>query len=120
MRASLIGVIVLLLLAGGSTAPALAVAPGSIGGCFSIRAGGNIDPCGTGASFACSDNAGWINFAPTVDGLTSVAGGVTVTDTAITGFAWGENIGWINLNPAPCGGVVNDRHGNLSGFAWGE
>jgi len=71
---------------------------------------GNIDPAN---KFAYGENIGWINFDP------SQGGGVTVTDSTITGKAWGENIGWINLSPAT-GGVANDGAGNLSGYAWGE
>jgi len=74
---------------------------------------GNIDPGGAGEKFVYGENAGWINFNP------SLGQGVTVTETGLTGFAWGENIGWIKLNPA-AGGVVNDGQGNLSGFAWSE
>ena len=64
-------------------------------------------------SYAWSENAGWINFAP------SSGGGVTVTDTALSGFAWSENLGWINFAPTS-GGVMNNGAGQLSGFAWSE
>ena len=74
---------------------------------------GNIDPDKDGSQYAYGENVGWINFEP------SQGGGVTVTDSAVTGKAWGENIGWINLSPAT-GGVANDGVGNLSGYAWGE
>ena len=69
----------------------------------------NIQP----NAFAWSENAGWINFAPTA------GPGITVTDTAVTGFAWSENLGWINFVPFGAG-VANDGHGNLYGYAWGE
>jgi hypothetical protein len=65
-------------------------------------------------SLAWGENIGWINFSP------SQGPGVTVTDSAITGYACGENIGWINFSPAISSGVVNDGSGNLSGYAWGE
>jgi hypothetical protein len=71
---------------------------------------GNIDP---NNNFAYGENVGWINFAP------SEGTGVTVTNSAVTGYAWGENIGWVNLSPGD-GGVVNDTNGNLSGYAWSE
>ncbi len=55
-------------------------------------------------------------------------GGVTVTDTELTGYVWGNMVGWISLN---CGNVscttqngnfkvLNDGQGNLSGNAWGQ
>lgn len=74
---------------------------------------GNIDPNVTGAHLAYGENVGWINLRA------SRGPGITVTDTAVTGFAWSENIGWINLNPAN-GGVTNDGAGTLAGYAWSE
>ncbi len=80
---------------------------------FSATASGeNIDPDNDGSQYAWGENVGWINMEPSW-------GGVTVSDSALTGMAWGENIGWINLSPAN-GGVLNDGNGNLSGYAWGE
>lgn len=73
----------------------------------------NIDPNNDNSQFAWGENVGWINFEP------SSGSGITVTDTAVTGYAWGENIGWINLSPGS-GGVANDGTGNLSGYAWAE
>lgn len=70
---------------------------------------GNIQP----NAFAWSENAGWINFAPTA------GPGVSVGDTALTGFAWAENFGWISFAPV-AGGVANDGSGRLYGYAWGE
>jgi hypothetical protein len=64
-------------------------------------------------SYAWSENAGWVNFAPTS------GPGVTVADNAVTGFAWSENLGWINFAPI-AGGVANDGTGKLYGYAWGE
>src|SRR3990172_2330538 len=82
---------------------------------------GNIDPGSDGSAYAWGENIGWINLNP------SYGGGVTVTDSALSGFAWGENIGWVSfscLSTSTCGtvnyGVVNDGAGNLSGYAWGE
>src|SRR5687768_10038765 len=63
--------------------------------------------------FAYAENVGWLNFEP------AHATGVTVTNTAVTGYAYGENIGWINFAPT-FGGVANDGTGQLSGYAWGE
>ncbi len=62
--------------------------------------------------YAWSDQVGYINFAPT-------NGGITVTDSALSGYAWSENTGYINFAPNQ-GGVLNDGNGNLSGSAWGE
>jgi hypothetical protein len=52
-----------------------------------VEAAGNIDSVN---KWACSTNAGWINFNPT-------HGGVTVCADHLEGYAWGENIGWIRL-----------------------
>ncbi len=47
---------------------------------------------GTLSGYAWSENAGWINFAPS-------GGGVTVgTSGDLKGYAWGENLGWISFN----------------------
>jgi len=72
------------------------------------QASGNIDA----ASFAWSENGGWINFAP------NAGPGVTVGDGGLTGYAWTENFGWISL--APLAGGVSNQFGKLSGYAWGE
>ena len=66
--------------------------------------------------YAWSDRIGWINFAPT-DGADYV--GLSITDSAVTGFAWSRDHGWINFNPASSGqGVTNTPEGVLGGFAW--
>jgi len=70
---------------------------------------GNVQP----DSYAWSESAGWINFAP------SSGPGVTVSDTAVTGTAWAENLGWVVFSPN-VGGVSNDGAGKLAGFAWLE
>ncbi|MDD4412743.1 MAG: hypothetical protein PHR00_03815 [Patescibacteria group bacterium] len=62
--------------------------------------------------YAWGDKLGWINFNPE-------GGGVTVSNTLLSGYAWSANYGWINLSPSNAG-VVNDGHGNLSGSAWSE
>jgi hypothetical protein len=66
------------------------------------------------SSYAWSENAGWVNFAP------NAGPGVTVSASTVTGYAWSENFGWINLSPVGGGGVVNNGGGTLSGYAWGE
>jgi len=68
---------------------------------------GTID---TTYKYAWSNVGGWVNFGAT-------NGGITITDTALTGYAWSANDGWINLAPTQSG-VTNDGAGNLSGFAW--
>jgi len=75
----------------------------------------NIDPQEDNSQYAYGENVGWLNTEPGGNG----GPGVTVTDTAVTGYMWGENIGWINLSPTH-GGVANDGAGTLSGYAWGE
>jgi len=83
------------------------------------RAGGNIDPA---HSFAWSENAGWINFAPS---------NAVVTVTAyqgLSGYAWAENIGWIKLAAvgSTYANTTKDNWGvklvgsALQGFAWSE
>lgn len=59
---------------------------------FFVFAGAAKAADGTLSGYAWSENAGWINFAPS-------GGGVTV-DTAgnLKGYAWGENLGWISFN----------------------
>jgi len=64
-------------------------------------------------SYAWSENAGWINFAP------NAGPGVTVSSTGIAGYAWAENLGWINFGPFP-NGVTNNGTGTLGGYAWSE
>lgn len=65
-----------------------------------------------GDQYAWGENVGWINFG-------TEHGGVTVTDSAVTGHAWDTIYGWINLAPQN-GGVLNDGAGNLSGQAWSQ
>jgi len=61
--------------------------------------------------YAWGENLGWINFAPSYAGL-------TITDTAITGYVW-SSLGWINFNPTNSGqGVSNTTEGVLGGSAW--
>ncbi len=67
------------------------------------------------SSYAWGENIGWVNFAPPAG-----SGGITVSDTTVTGFAWSENFGWINFGPMASGGVANTTSGVLSGFAWAE
>jgi hypothetical protein len=60
--------------------------------------------------YAWSNVGGYVNFAPT-------NGGLTITDSAITGYAWSANTGWLNFS-ASQSHVTNDGAGNLGGFAW--
>lgn len=60
--------------------------------------------------YAWGENLGWINFKPD-------AGGLTITDTGISGYVWSATQGWINFSPANSG-VSNACNGQLSGFAW--
>lgn len=60
--------------------------------------------------YAWGTVAGYVNFAPT-------NGGLTITDSAITGYAWGANTGWLNFS-ATNGGVTNTAAGVLGGYAW--
>lgn len=64
----------------------------------------------SGSPYAWGENLGWINFRPT-------NGGLSITDTAITGYAWSQNSGWINFSPQG-GGVTNTPEGHLGGHAW--
>ena len=73
-----------------------------------------VDPDGDGRKFAYGEAVDWINFNPGFDS------GVTVTETAVTGYAWCDTAGWINLSPESHGGVTHDGEGNLSGWAWSE
>lgn len=73
------------------------------------KAAENIDSV---LKYAWGDKLGWINFNPE-------GGGVTVSNTLLSGYAWSANYGWLNLSPSSAG-VVNDGHGNLSGQAWSE
>ncbi len=62
--------------------------------------------------YAWGSVAGYVNFAP-------AHGGLTVTDTGITGYAWAQSTGWINFHPFTSG-VTNNGNGTLGGFAWDE
>lgn len=73
------------------------------------KAAENIDSV---LKYAWGDKLGWINFNPE-------GGGVTVSNTLLSGYAWSANYGWLNLSSSNAG-VVNDGHGNLSGSAWSE
>ncbi|MFA5745089.1 MAG: hypothetical protein WC887_02650 [Candidatus Paceibacterota bacterium] len=68
---------------------------------------GTID---TTHKYAFSNVGGYVNFAPD-------KGGLTITDSAITGYAWSANTGWINFDTTQSG-VTNDGEGTLGGFAW--
>lgn len=60
--------------------------------------------------YGWSNAGGFVNFAPT-------NGGLTITDSTITGYVWAANTGWINFDTAQSG-VTNNGEGTLAGFAW--
>lgn len=68
------------------------------------------------SGYAWSENAGWINFAPS-------GGGVSLDNTTgeLKGYAWGENIGWLSFNcldASSC--ATSDYRVNISsGFSMG-
>jgi hypothetical protein len=63
--------------------------------------------------YAWGENLGWVNMKPDT-------GGLTITDTAITGYAWSSVGGWLNFSPTNSGQgvIVNPTTGALSGSAW--
>ena len=64
---------------------------------------GNID---TNNAFAWSENAGWINLAPT-------NGSVTLKAAGLSGYAWAENVGWIKM------AAVDSTYANTTTNDWG-
>lgn len=85
--------------------------------------GAGVDPGNTGARYAWAENAGWLNFKPSI----AAAQQPNVDDFQLTGYVWAENLGWINLsctNSGACGGVnhgvTNNGLGQLKGYAWSE
>jgi hypothetical protein len=76
---------------------------------FASSTNGTID---SSYKYAWGDKLGWVNFGAT-------NGGVSVTDSVVTGYAWSDVLGWINLAPSNSG-VINDAEGDLSGYAWNE
>lgn len=76
---------------------------------YASQTSGTIDST---YKYAWGTVAGWINFSPT-------NGGLTITDSLITGYAWGANTGWINFAAAQSH-VTNDSSGTLGGFAWDQ
>lgn len=85
-----------------------------------VSVAGYISPA---ASYAWSENTGWVNFRPTY-------GGAVVSATHLSGYVWQENTGWLKLGSDGGGpypnttatnwGVNRDPAGNLSGYAWSE
>lgn len=78
--------------------------------------------------YAWSENAGWLNAAPTNSEVT-----VHYYEGAngwLSGYAWGENVGWIVMGSSGGGPYANTASNNwgvnlaangaLSGYAWGE
>lgn len=81
-------------------------------GCLPIYALAMTGSIESGSVYAWGDKLSWVNFKPT-------QGGITITDTALTGYAWSQNAGWINF--APIGsGVTNTTSGQLGGYAWSQ
>ena len=86
--------------------------------------GTGIDPADR---HAWSENAGWVNAAPTNGGLIVRFDG---TSGYLSGYAWSENLGWIKFGgnvPGPYGndtaahwGVNIGSDGRLAGYAWAE
>ena len=82
----------------------------------------NFLPGATSTIEFSDGNFGKVNLAPT-------NGGVTVSQTEMSGYAWGENVGWINFGPFvlnnvndPSGVTINCSGGvgTASGYAWGQ
>ena len=83
----------------------------------------NIDPDNNGSQYAYSEVFGWIDFE--LDGDDEV--GMEVTDDFVLGCFLTQNGSLVHLSCYNtdyfydidiC--VMNDGHGNLSGYAWGE
>ncbi len=70
------------------------------------------------SKYAWGENMGWINFAPSNNGVYS---GLVVSDSSVSGYAWSGLYGWINFSPTNSGqGVKNTKNGTLTGYAWSE
>lgn len=92
------------------------------GGWCRLEAAMEIDPTNR---YAWSQNAGWVNFAPSNGGAQVHFAGA---NGYLGGHAWAPNIGWVKLgadavgpygnNSATNWGVNLNAEGNLSGFAW--
>lgn len=73
------------------------------------------------ASFAWSENAGWITFFPTHNK-------VSLSQEGLSGYAWAENVGWIKLaaDGTTYENTTQDNWGvkrvgrDLQGYAWSE
>jgi hypothetical protein len=90
---------------------------------FSPGEAETIDPSATGARFAYSENAGWVNAEPLGNG----GPGMHISSGPVSGWLWSESLGWISLSCVNTGscpqvpyGVTNDGAVHLSGFAWSE
>lgn len=79
---------------------------------------------GYGATKICKDPAcstfGNINWKPTLNGNTTGATVVTITDSGLSGNLWGDEIGWVNLAPTGSGVTINATTGALSGYAYAQ
>ena len=76
---------------------------------LSLAATGTIDAT---AKYAYSENATWINFAPT-------DGGVTVTRKGLSGYAWCKGAGWIKLGSDTSGTGTAGPYANTNATDWG-
>jgi hypothetical protein len=85
-----------------------------------------IDPA---HAFCWAENAGWLNWAPTPEGVQTAG----VAATYLHGHIWSENLGWISLGHGPLNGVaygnvdggdygvnLDSATGSLAGMAWAE
>lgn len=77
---------------------------------------------GYGATKICKDVScgvfGNINWRPTINGSTTGATAVTITDSGLSGNLWGDEVGWVNLAPTGSGVTINASTGALSGYAY--
>src|SRR5262245_14979987 len=69
--------------------------------CSTTSYGITNDGAGNLAGRAWSENAGWVDFSPTING--NPVGGVTIDPSTgkFEGYAWGENIGWVSFTLPP-------------------
>jgi hypothetical protein len=74
------------------------------------------------ATRICHDAAcatyGNLNWRPTLNGSTSGAVAVVITDSGLTGHLWGDEIGWVKLAPTGAGVSLNPTTGALTGYAF--
>src|ERR1035437_991948 len=81
----------------------------------SIQSGSNLTKI---CKLSDCTSYGNVNWKPTLNGNTTGATAVTITDSSITGYLWGDEIGWINMQPTGAGVMVNPNTGALSGYGY--